>query len=94
MQQVLAVAVQRVLAAEPLAIPVLEQFAGISIEDSTTIVLPEELRGGVFRRSVLASTFAASLEMAREGRLELRQDRAFGPIYLRSPGARRDPIKP
>ena len=52
--------------------------------------LPEELRGGVFRRSMLASTFAASLEMARDGRLELRQDRAFGPIYLRSPGARRD----
>jgi segregation and condensation protein A len=56
--------------------------------------LPEELRGGVFRRSLLASTFAASLEMARDGRLELRQDRAFGPIYLRSPGARRDPVKP
>ena len=50
--------------------------------------LPEELRGGVFRRSVLASTFAASLEMARDGRLELRQDRAFGPIYLRSPAPR------
>ena len=44
LQQVLAVAVRRVLAAEPLAIPVLEQFAGVYIEDSTTIVLPEELR--------------------------------------------------
>jgi Transposase DDE domain len=44
LQQVVAVAVQRVLAAEPLAIPVLEQFAGVYIEDSTTIVLPEELR--------------------------------------------------
>ncbi len=46
--------------------------------------LPEELRGGVFRRSALASTFAASLELARSGRVELRQDRAFGPLYLRS----------
>lgn len=44
LQQVVAVAVQRVLAAEPLAIPVLEQFAGVYVEDSTTIVLPEELR--------------------------------------------------
>ena len=44
LQQVLAVAVQRVLATEKLAIPVLEQFAGVYIEDSTTIVLPEELR--------------------------------------------------
>ena len=47
--------------------------------------LPRELRGEVFRRSALAATFAATLELARSGRVELRQDRAFGPIYLRSP---------
>ena len=52
--------------------------------------LPEELRGGVFRRSALASTFAAMLELARSGRVELRQDRAFGPVYLRSPAARKE----
>jgi len=46
--------------------------------------LPPELRGGVLRRSALASTFAATLELARSGRIELRQDRIFGPIYLRS----------
>src|SRR5439155_26614231 len=51
--------------------------------------LPAELRGGVFRRSALASTFAATLELARTRRIELRQDRPFGPIYLRSPAARR-----
>jgi hypothetical protein len=44
LQRVLALAVQRVLAADPLAIPILEQFAGVYIEDSTTIVLPEALR--------------------------------------------------
>ena len=49
--------------------------------------VPEELRGAVFRRSALASTFAASLELARAGQLELRQDRMFGPLYLRSRGA-------
>jgi len=38
----------------------------------------------VLRRSALASTFAATLELARSGRIELRQDRIFGPIYLRS----------
>jgi segregation and condensation protein A len=52
--------------------------------------LPEELRGGIYRRSALASTFAAMLELSRAGRIELRQDRAFGPIYLRSPAARRE----
>jgi segregation and condensation protein A len=51
--------------------------------------LPAELRGAVFRRSALASTFAATLELARTGRIELRQDRPFGPIYLRSPASRR-----
>jgi chromatin segregation and condensation protein Rec8/ScpA/Scc1 (kleisin family) len=29
------------------------------------------------------------LELTRAGRVELRQDRAFGPIYLRSTAARR-----
>jgi segregation and condensation protein A len=46
--------------------------------------LPAELRGAVYRRSALASTFAATLELTRSGRIELRQDRPFGPIYLRS----------
>ena len=50
-----------------------------------TNFLPEELRGELFLRSALAATFAATLELARRGRIELRQDRTFGPIYLRSP---------
>lgn len=44
LQQVLGVGVQRVLAADPLAIPLLERFAGVYLEDSTTIVLPDALR--------------------------------------------------
>ncbi len=51
--------------------------------------LPEELRGGIYRRSALAATFAATLELARAGRIELRQDRAFGPLYVRSPASQR-----
>jgi segregation and condensation protein A len=35
------------------------------------------------RRSVTASSFGASLELVREGQLELRQTEAFAPIYLR-----------
>ena len=49
--------------------------------------LPEELRDGVFRRSAVAATFSATLELVRAGRIELRQDRPFGPLYLRSAGA-------
>ena len=48
--------------------------------------LPEELRGGVFGRSALASTFAATLELARAGRIELRQDRAVRPDLSAQPG--------
>lgn len=44
LERVLACAVQRVLAADPLAIPILEQFTGVYIEDSTIIVLPPALR--------------------------------------------------
>ncbi len=35
------------------------------------------------RRSVRASSFTASLELARDGRIELRQDEAFTPLYVR-----------
>ncbi len=35
------------------------------------------------RATAIASSFAATLEMVREGRLEIRQDGAFQPIYLR-----------
>lgn len=35
------------------------------------------------RRSVRASSFTASLELVREGVLELRQSNAFSPIYMR-----------
>ena len=34
-------------------------------------------------RTVRASSFSASLELVREGRLDLRQDRAFAPIWIR-----------
>lgn len=46
--------------------------------------LPEEIRGGLFGRSAVASTFAASLEMAKEGKVDIRQTEIYGPIYLRA----------
>jgi segregation and condensation protein A len=35
------------------------------------------------RRSATAASFAAALELVKAGRMEIRQDRAFAPIYLR-----------
>mgnify|MGYP000011363546 CR=1 FL=1 len=47
--------------------------------------LPRDLRGDpLLRRSALASTFAATLEMCKAGKLRIRQDGTFGPIFLRS----------
>ena len=39
---------------------------------------------GARRRSALASTFAASLELAKQGALELQQSETFAPIRLRT----------
>ena len=41
------------------------------------------------RATAIASAFAASLEMVREGELEIRQDGAFEPLYMRR-GQKRD----
>ncbi len=45
--------------------------------------LPENLKVQSMKKSALASMFAASLELARQGQADLRQMEAFGPIYLR-----------
>jgi segregation and condensation protein A len=62
----------------------LERLAGMALEwtalDSFLIdwaVSPAQVR------TARASTFSASLEMVREGLIDLRQDRAFAPLMLR-----------
>ena len=40
---------------------------------------------GPFRASALASSFLAALELARQGRVELRQAGPFAPLYLKAP---------
>jgi segregation and condensation protein A len=36
------------------------------------------------RPTVLASSFAATLELVREGRLEMHQHAAFAPLFVRA----------
>jgi segregation and condensation protein A len=45
------------------------------------------------RATAIASSFAASLELIREGQLEARQDEAFAPLYLRGRQQARKPIE-
>ena len=46
--------------------------------------LPAGIEYGMTYRSAVASTFTATLEMARAGKIRLRQHEAFAPIYIRS----------
>ncbi len=45
--------------------------------------LPGGLADPFARRSATASTFAATLELAKQGEMQLRQGKAFGPIYVK-----------
>lgn len=45
--------------------------------------LPETDDAG-FRRSALASSFVATLELARQGRLQLHQEEAFAPLMVKA----------
>lgn len=62
----------------------LERLVGRSADWSRLDALLLRYMNPEMRASVLAAGFGASLELAREGRLELRQERAFGPLFVRS----------
>ena len=65
----------------------IERLRGVMghVGDWTSIsaFLPEGLSDGIVRRSALASTFAASLELVKEGKVSIRQSSAFGPLYVK-----------
>jgi segregation and condensation protein A len=62
----------------------LTRLVGHVAEWTPMEVLMSPYLGGLgMRRSVTASSFGASLELVREGKLELRQTEPFAPIYVR-----------
>jgi segregation and condensation protein A len=63
----------------------LEKLIGASAGDWTQLdmFIERYLPKGEEERTALASSFGATLEMAREGLVELRQDKPFAPIYMR-----------
>jgi segregation and condensation protein A len=54
-------------------------------------LLPFDWAGGIRRRSALASTLLACLELARDGKVEIRQLRAFDDVFVRD---RVSPVPP
>jgi segregation and condensation protein A len=63
----------------------LERLVGATEGDwaQLDLFLEQYLPKGEEERTALASSFGATLEMAREGLIELRQDEPFAPIYMR-----------
>ena len=45
--------------------------------------LPDGIKDKLYLRSSMASMFTASLELVKQGALEVKQDGAFRPIYMR-----------
>jgi segregation and condensation protein A len=65
----------------------LERMLGRMPDWNTLVqILPFDWAGGKKRRSALASTLLACLELARDGKLEIRQTAAFADIYVKDRG--------
>ncbi|HEX4535273.1 MAG TPA: ScpA family protein [Rhizomicrobium sp.] len=68
----------------------LERMLGrISDWSSLSKLLPFEWSGGTRRRSALASTLLACLELARDGKVEIRQLAPFDEVYIKDRAAPR-----
>jgi segregation and condensation protein A len=73
----------------------LERILGcISDWSGLSRLLPPDWQGGQRRRSALASTLLACLELARDGKVELSQGAPFEEIYVRDRSEPRAPLAP
>jgi segregation and condensation protein A len=86
---------QRVVWSLAEARDALERLVG-AISEWTTLdaYLSDYLTTPETRKTVRASTFSATLEMVREGKIEIRQDGVFAPIWARSKPASEPPPPP
>ena len=67
------------------AIGRLNAMLGMAFEWRTLeAFLPLITGNSVLQRSAWAATFTASLQLAKDGQLQIRQEERFGPIYLRA----------
>jgi len=64
----------------------LERMIGVSMDWSPlNQYLIAYMTEPALTATVVASSFAAALELVREGRLEMHQQKAFAPLYVRKP---------
>ncbi|WP_075221288.1 segregation and condensation protein A [Acuticoccus yangtzensis] len=62
---------------------IMERMVGHNAEWLPLTALVAAMPGHESRRALIASTFGAALEMAREGRISVRQTKPFAPLYVR-----------
>lgn len=65
------------------AIERVSALIGARIDWSSIESFLPEGASGTYRKSALASSFVAALELARQGKLEMKQKSAFAPLYLK-----------
>lgn len=61
-----------------------ERLLGTRVEWAEIRSFLPDTQDSEYRRSALASSFVATLELARQGRLQLNQEAAFAPLYIRA----------
>jgi segregation and condensation protein A len=61
-----------------------ERLLGTRLEWQTLESFLPDTQDGEFRKSALASSFVAALELARKGRVEIDQQAPFAPLYIRA----------
>ena len=61
-----------------------ERLVGASLEWTRIESFLPDTQDAAFRKSALASSFVAGLELARQGKVELDQKSAFSPLYIRA----------
>ena len=74
LQQVLVTAIARVITAEPVAIPLLERFSAVYVQDSSTIILPEVF-AAQWHGCGGSTSSSASAALKLQARLEMRTGR-------------------
>jgi segregation and condensation protein A len=61
-----------------------ERMIGAKLEWTRLEAFLPDTQDGEYRKSALASSFVAALELARKGRLELDQEAPFTPLFVRA----------
>ena len=61
-----------------------ERLIGITMEWERLESFLPDTQDSEFRRSALASSFVAALELARQGKVQLDQKSSFAPLYVRA----------